>query len=195
MTCNICDELAERPKRTLSQPIRFAEEYYVPSSKRCKKPTTNNNLYEIEVNRDRNLVHIQYKGYSEKFQWKSILLRLRPVELMSLIKFSYFLVYITVSVIYTIFWYIYRFLTGAVIYTKGYSGTDGDHTRIIHGQEPYRIIIICDIAAGSNDRTLVFRQKWRKTGKLRETNYEKVFSVCKIETTLIMLLHQTKIRR
>ena len=33
----------------------------------------------------------------------------------------------------------------------------------------------------------VFRQKWRKTGKLRETNYEKVFSVCKIERTLFLL--------
>ena len=35
--------------------------------------------------------------------------------------------------------------------------------------------------AASNDRTLVFRQKWRKTGKRRETNYENAFSVCKIE--------------
>ena len=45
-------------KRTLRKPIRFAEEYSIPSSKRCKKPTTDNNLYEIEVNRDRNLVRI-----------------------------------------------------------------------------------------------------------------------------------------
>ena len=101
MTCNICDEMAERPKRTLRQPIRFAEEHCVPSSKRCEKPTTDNNLYEIEVNRDRNLVRIHYKGYSEKFdEWRPILLRLRPVELMSLIKFSYFLVYITDPVMY-----------------------------------------------------------------------------------------------
>ena len=38
--------------------------------------------------------------------------------------------------------------------------------------------------AGSNDRTLVFHQKWRKMRKLRETIYEKVFSACKVETTL-----------
>ena len=61
------DEMAERPKRTLRQPIRFAEEYCVPSSKRCKKkPTTDNNLYEVEVN-NRNLLRIHYKGYSKKF--------------------------------------------------------------------------------------------------------------------------------
>ena len=87
----LSDEMAERPKRTLRQPIRFAEEYCVPSSKRCKKHTTDNNLSENEVNRDRDLVHIHYKGYSEKFdEWKPILLQLRPVELMSLIKFSFF---------------------------------------------------------------------------------------------------------
>ena len=64
-------------KRTLRKPIRFAEEYSIPSSKRCKKPTTDNNLYEIEVNRDRNLVRIHCKGYSEKFdEWRPILLRL-----------------------------------------------------------------------------------------------------------------------
>ena len=99
MTCNICDEMAERPKRTLRQPIRFAEEYCVPSSKRCKKPTTDNNLYEIEVNRDRNLVRIHYKGYSEN----------NPVGYI-----YHFLVYITNNPV----GYIYHFLvyiTGSVI--------------------------------------------------------------------------------
>ena len=77
MTCNICDEMAERPKRTLRQPLRFAEEYCVPSSKRCKKPTKDNNLNEIEVIRARNLVRIRYKGFSEKFdEWRPILLTL-----------------------------------------------------------------------------------------------------------------------
>ena len=109
MTCNICDEMAERPKRTLRQPLRFAEEYCVPSSKRCKKPTTDNNLYEIEVNRDRNLVRIHYKGYSEKFDdWRPILLRLRPVELISLIKFSHFLVYTQPGRLYIPFSSIYN---------------------------------------------------------------------------------------
>ena len=76
-------------------------------------------VYEVEVNRDRNLVSIHYKWYSEKFdEWRPILLRLRPVELMSLI-------------------------TGAVIYTKGYSGTDGDHTRTLTdvGSENLYILI------------------------------------------------------
>ena len=61
-------------------------------------------------------------------EWRPILLRLRPLQLMGLIKFSYFLVYITGSVIqyipfssiYNRRGYIYHFLvyiTGAVIYT------------------------------------------------------------------------------
>ena len=54
--------MAQRPKRTLCQPIRFAEEYsdYIPRplSKMLQK-VCKGNLYEIEVqevDRDRNLV-------------------------------------------------------------------------------------------------------------------------------------------
>ena len=110
MTSLFRKDLGKTSRKDLGQPIRFAEEYCVPSSKQRKKPTTDNNLYEIELNRDRNLVRIYYKGYSEKFdEWRPILLRLRPVELMSLIKFSHFLVYIYI--------YIYIYLTRSVIYT------------------------------------------------------------------------------
>ena len=59
--------MAERPKQTLRQPIRFAKEYCIPSSKPCKKPTKDNSLYEIEVkevDRYRNLVRIHYKGFT-----------------------------------------------------------------------------------------------------------------------------------
>ena len=47
--------------------------------------------------------------------------------------------------------------------------------------------ILLDTLYDITSNMLVFRQKWRKTGKRRETNYEKVFSVCEIETTLFLL--------
>lgn len=66
--------MATRPKRTLRQPDRFAEEYCVSSSKQHKKMKKDNNLYEIEVkevDQERKLVRIHYKGYSPKFdEWR-----------------------------------------------------------------------------------------------------------------------------
>ena len=66
--------MAERPKRILRQPKRFVDEYCIPFSKRRKKPVKDNKLYEIElkeVDRERNLVRIHYKGYSDKFdRWQ-----------------------------------------------------------------------------------------------------------------------------
>ena len=59
----------------MCQPKRLAEEHCIPSSKRRKKPVKDDNLYEIEikeVDRERNLVRIHYKGYSAKFdEWRT----------------------------------------------------------------------------------------------------------------------------
>ena len=53
----LSDEMVERPKRTLRQPIRFAEEHCVSSPKRCKKATTDSNLSEIEFGMARVIVN------------------------------------------------------------------------------------------------------------------------------------------
>jgi hypothetical protein len=65
------NKMAQRPKRTLCQPIRFAEEYsdYIPRplSKMLQK-VCKGNLYEIEVqevDRDRNLV----QGIQQEIWW------------------------------------------------------------------------------------------------------------------------------
>ena len=58
------NKMAQRPKRTLRQPIRFDDEYSAPLPKQSKEPTKDNNLYEIElkeVDQERNLVRIHYK--------------------------------------------------------------------------------------------------------------------------------------
>ena len=51
----------------MCQPKRFVEEYCIPSSKRRTKPVKDDNLCEIEIKEvdlERNLVRIHYKGYS-----------------------------------------------------------------------------------------------------------------------------------
>ena len=66
----IPDKIAERPRQTLCQPKRLVGKHCIPSSKRRKKAVKDDNLYEIEikeVDRERNLVRIHYKGYSAKF--------------------------------------------------------------------------------------------------------------------------------
>lgn len=66
--------MADRPKRTLQQPKRFAYESYVTSPKHRKISKKDNNLYDIEikeVDREKNLVRIHYKGYSDKYdEWR-----------------------------------------------------------------------------------------------------------------------------
>ena len=62
--------MAERPKRNVRQPKRFDNSLefaeVIASAKPVKKQKKDNNLYEIEVtevDRERKLVHIHYKGY------------------------------------------------------------------------------------------------------------------------------------
>ena len=71
--------MASRPRRTLRQPQRFGDEFaapeLVPSLTRPKRPKKDNNLYETEVtevDREKKLVRIHYKGYESRFdKWRS----------------------------------------------------------------------------------------------------------------------------
>lgn len=66
--------MADRPKRTLRPLMRLAEEYCISPPYRRKKTRKDNKLYEVEVkevDRERNMVRIHYKGYSDKFdEWR-----------------------------------------------------------------------------------------------------------------------------
>ena len=67
--------MAERPKRNVHQPKRFDNNLefaeVIASAKPVKKQKKDNNLYEIEVDRERKLVHIHYKGYNSRFdEWR-----------------------------------------------------------------------------------------------------------------------------
>ena len=70
--------MASRPRRTLRQPQRFDDEFaapeLVPSLTRPKPPKKDNNLYEIEVtevDREKKLMRIHYKGYESRFdEWR-----------------------------------------------------------------------------------------------------------------------------
>ena len=60
-----------QPKR-FDNSLEFAE--VIASAKPVKKQKKDNNLYEIEVtevDRERKLVHIHYKGYDSRFdEWR-----------------------------------------------------------------------------------------------------------------------------
>ena len=70
--------MVSRPRRTLRQPQRFDDEFaapeLVPSLTRPKRPKKDNNLYEIEVTEvdwEKKLVRIHYKGYESRFdEWR-----------------------------------------------------------------------------------------------------------------------------
>ena len=66
--------MAERPKRNVRQPKRFDNSLefaeVIASAKPVKKQKKDNNLYEIEVTEvdsERKLVRIHYKGYDSRF--------------------------------------------------------------------------------------------------------------------------------
>ena len=66
--------MASRPKRTLRNPRRFCDEFAAPVHSCCtsqpKQTKKDDALYEIEVSevdRERKLVRIHYKGYESKF--------------------------------------------------------------------------------------------------------------------------------
>ena len=67
--------MAERPKRVRRAPDCFAFESTAISSLKPAKKKKDNSLYEVEVQEvdsDRNLVRIHYKGYSSKYdEWRS----------------------------------------------------------------------------------------------------------------------------
>lgn len=70
--------MASRTKRTLKQPRRFVEEFVVTNDLRpvdkVNKPRKDNELYDIEVcevNRERKMVRIHFKGYDSIFdEWR-----------------------------------------------------------------------------------------------------------------------------
>ena len=66
--------MAERPRRISRLPKRLIYQSSMSSSKVAKKIRKDKNLYEVEikdVDKERNLVRIHYKGYSEKFdEWR-----------------------------------------------------------------------------------------------------------------------------
>ena len=79
----------------MRQPIRFAEVYSDynpgPSSKCSKKSANDNNLYETEVrevDRDRNLVRIHYKVYSDKYDEFCHLFKSRLTGFPPLVRFK-----------------------------------------------------------------------------------------------------------
>ena len=89
------------------------------------------------------------------------------------------------------------YITGEVIYTKGYSGIDGDYTRIIHFIFPWPdtvheaqlsdnllhcfsvMAFFRPHTAGSNDRTLVLH--FAKNGGKREKSSKKSSAFVKFE--------------
>ena len=67
--------MAERPRRKICKPLRFEQEQCSSLAKRAKKQKKDNKYYEVEVkdvDREKHLVRIHYKAYSEKYdEWRS----------------------------------------------------------------------------------------------------------------------------
>lgn len=70
--------MASRPRRTTRQPQRYGTGYeateVVPLSKKPTKPKKDNALYEVEiteVNKEKKMVRIHFKGYDTRFdEWR-----------------------------------------------------------------------------------------------------------------------------